>query len=31
LQRRLDLPLLIREHARKYEFILAEATVWQRR
>lgn len=31
LQRRLDLPLLIREHARKFEYIVAEATVWQRR
>jgi putative 4-mercaptohistidine N1-methyltranferase len=30
LQRRLDLPLLIREHARKFEYIVAEATVWQR-
>jgi putative 4-mercaptohistidine N1-methyltranferase len=31
LLKRLDLPLLIREHARKYEYIVAEATVWQRR
>lgn len=30
LARRLDLPLLIREHARKFEYIVAEATVWQR-
>lgn len=30
LQRRLDLPLLIREHARKFEYIVAEATVWLR-
>ena len=30
LQRRLDMPLLIREHARKFEYIVAEATVWLR-
>lgn len=30
LTRRLDLPLLIREHARKFEYIVAEATVWRR-
>ncbi len=30
LVRRTDLPLLIREHARKFEYIVAEATVWQR-
>jgi len=30
LQRRLDMPLLIREHARKFEYIVAEATVWRR-
>lgn len=30
LQSRRDLPLLIREHARKYEYIVAEATVWRR-
>lgn len=30
LARRLDLPLLIREHARKFEYIVAEATVWIR-
>lgn len=30
LARRLDLPLLIREHARKFEYIVAEATVWFR-
>ena len=30
LVRRLDLPLLIREHARKFEYIVAEATVWIR-
>ncbi len=26
-----DMPLLIREHARKYQWSVAEATVWQRR
>lgn len=30
LARKLDLPLLIREHARKFEYIVAEATVWFR-
>ena len=30
LVRRADLPLLIREHARKFEYIVSEATVWQR-
>ena len=30
LVRRSDLTLLIREHARKFEYIVAEATVWQR-
>lgn len=30
LHQRLDLPLLIREHARKFEYIVAEATVWHR-
>jgi putative 4-mercaptohistidine N1-methyltranferase len=30
LRRRLDLPLVIREHERKYEYIVAEATVWRR-
>lgn len=30
LRTRRDMPLLIREHARKYEYIVAEATVWQR-
>lgn len=30
LLKRHDLPLLIREHARKYEYIVAEATVWRR-
>lgn len=28
---RRDLPLLIREHARKYQWSVAEATVWRRR
>lgn len=28
---RRDLPFLIREHARKYQWSVAEATVWQRR
>ncbi|MBX3748403.1 MAG: putative 4-mercaptohistidine N1-methyltransferase [Verrucomicrobiae bacterium] len=28
--RRLDLPFLIREHARKYQWSVAEATVWMR-
>lgn len=28
--RRLDLPFLIREHARKYQWSVAEATVWVR-
>jgi hypothetical protein len=28
--RRLDLPFLIREHARKYQWTVAEATVWRR-
>lgn len=31
LSRRIDLPLLIREHARKFEYIVAEATAWFRR
>jgi hypothetical protein len=26
-----DLPFLIREHARKYQWSVAQATVWQRR
>lgn len=30
LRRRLDLPFLIREHRRKYQWSVAEATVWQR-
>ncbi len=30
LRRCLDLPLVIREHERKYEYIIAEATVWRR-
>ncbi len=29
-QRRLDLPFLIREHARRYQWSVAEATVWTR-
>ena len=31
LARRLDLPFLIREHARKFQLGVAEASVWQRR
>lgn len=31
LERRTDLPFLIREHARKYQWSVAEATVWTRR
>jgi putative 4-mercaptohistidine N1-methyltranferase len=31
LQRAIDLPFLIREHRRKYQWSIAEATVWQRR
>jgi putative 4-mercaptohistidine N1-methyltranferase len=31
LQERQDLPFLIREHARKYQHTLAEATRWKRR
>jgi putative 4-mercaptohistidine N1-methyltranferase len=31
LLRRRDLPFLIREHARKYQFGLAEASIWLRR
>lgn len=27
---RIDLPLIIREHARKYELIIAEGTTWRR-
>jgi len=30
LVRRRDLPFLIREHARKYQWSIAEATVWRR-
>lgn len=30
LQRRLDLPFLIREHRRKFQWSVAEATVWRR-
>jgi len=30
LRRRLDLPFLIREHARKFQWSVAEATVWER-
>lgn len=30
LLRRLDLPFVIREHARKYQWSVAEATVWER-
>lgn len=30
LEKRSDLPLLIREHERKFEFIVAEGTVWRR-
>jgi len=31
LQRTLDLPFLIREHARKFQWSVAMATVWIRR
>ena len=31
LQRAFDLPFLIREHRRKYQWSVAEASVWQRR
>jgi putative 4-mercaptohistidine N1-methyltranferase len=31
LQRAFDLPFLIREHHRKYQWSIAEATVWQKR
>lgn len=31
LRRTFDLPFLIREHRRKYQWSVAEATVWQRR
>jgi putative 4-mercaptohistidine N1-methyltranferase len=31
LSRRLDLPFLLREHVRKYQFGIAEATTWVRR
>jgi putative 4-mercaptohistidine N1-methyltranferase len=31
LRKRLNLPFLIREHARKYQFGLADASVWARR
>jgi putative 4-mercaptohistidine N1-methyltranferase len=31
LTRRLDLPFLLREHARKYQLGISEATVWLRR
>ncbi len=30
LQREIDMPLVIREHRRKYQFIVAHATAWQR-
>jgi 2-polyprenyl-3-methyl-5-hydroxy-6-metoxy-1,4-benzoquinol methylase len=30
LRRTLDLPFLIREHARKFQWSVAQATVWQR-
>lgn len=30
LERRLDMPFLIREHSRKYQWSVAEATVWVR-
>lgn len=30
LRREDDVPLLIREHARKYQYIVAHATLWQR-
>jgi putative 4-mercaptohistidine N1-methyltranferase len=31
LSRRMDLPFLLREHARKYQFGIAEASTWLRR
>jgi hypothetical protein len=31
LVKRLDLPFLLREHARKYQLGIAEAGVWSRR
>jgi hypothetical protein len=30
LIKRRDLPFLIREHKRKYEFVIAEASSWTR-
>jgi putative 4-mercaptohistidine N1-methyltranferase len=30
LLRMLDIPLVIREHERKFEYVIAEATVWRR-
>ncbi len=30
LLRRLDLPMVIREHQRKFEYVIVEATVWRR-
>jgi len=29
--RRRDLPFLIREHARKFQLAVAEASIWQRK
>ena len=31
LEKTLDLPFLIREHARKYQWSVAQATTWKRR
>jgi 5-histidylcysteine sulfoxide synthase/putative 4-mercaptohistidine N1-methyltranferase len=31
LLHRQDLPLVLREHARKFEYVVADATVWRRR
>ncbi|MBW7908511.1 MAG: hypothetical protein H3C50_06280, partial [Kiritimatiellae bacterium] len=31
LERRVDLPFLIREHARKFELVIAEGTAWRKR
>ncbi|MCO5061615.1 MAG: putative 4-mercaptohistidine N1-methyltransferase [Kiritimatiellae bacterium] len=31
LERRVDIPFLIREHARKFELVIAEGTAWRKR
>jgi hypothetical protein len=31
LVRRVDVPFTIRDHARKYQWAVADATVWERR